>query len=170
MPEGTTIFDLHGRLLRDTFGPTLDDSDAFLVFVLFHHYQIELSGPVLTDRPNLQAGDRVHAETQRGCSGAIASLWSGSDDERASYVYWYRRWNGEWGSYGHAERLSAEEKARLRALMKELERHPFVRRIMPEDDDLLAADANDRGLESAQPDLQSMFKKPGRPDAGPSIG
>ena len=44
-------------------------------------------------------------------------------------------------SYGHAERLSVEEKSRLRDLMAELERHPFVRRFVPGDDGLLAADA-----------------------------
>jgi hypothetical protein len=141
MSEGTTIYDLHGRLLRDTFGGGLSDPDAFLIFALFHHYQVELSGPVLTDRPNMRAGDKVHADTQRGCSEALASLWAGRDDERSSYAYWYHRWNGDWGSYGHAERLSPEEKSRLRSLVAELERHPFVRRFIPEDDDLLAADA-----------------------------
>lgn len=140
MPEETTIYDLHGRLLRDTFGNGLNDFDAFLIFALFHHYQIELSGPVLTDRPSMGAGDKVHADTQRGCSEAIASLWAGSDDDRADYTYWYRRWNAEWGSYAHSERLSLAERARLRFLMAELERHPFVRRFVPEDDDLLAAD------------------------------
>src|SRR4051812_48069634 len=111
MPHPTTIDDLHGRLLRDTFGRDLDDRDAFLLFTLFHHYQIELAGPVLADRPSMGAGDRVHADTQRGCAEALASLWAGCDDERADYTYWYWRWNDEWGSYGHAEDLSAEEVA-----------------------------------------------------------
>jgi hypothetical protein len=142
MPQGTTIHDLHGRLLRDTFGRDLSDHDAFLIFALFHHYQVELEGPFLTDRPGLGAGDRIQADTQRGCAAALASLWSGCDDERGDYVYWYRRWNGDWGSYGHAEHLSAEEATRLRVLIAELERHRFVRRFVPEDgDDLTAGSA-----------------------------
>ena len=43
------IADLAGRLRRDTFPRGIKDSDAFLVFVLFHHDQIELSGPVLIE-------------------------------------------------------------------------------------------------------------------------
>jgi hypothetical protein len=140
MSQGTSIYDFHGRLLRDAFGRGLDDRDAFLIFVLFHHYQIELDGLVLTDRPGLRSGDRIHANTQRGCAEALASLWSGCADERAHYMHWYRRWNGDWGSYSHAGQLSSEEASRLRVLMAELERHPFIRRFVPEDDDLLARD------------------------------
>ena len=35
MSQGTTIYDFHGRLLRDTFGRGLDDRDAFLIFLRF---------------------------------------------------------------------------------------------------------------------------------------
>lgn len=77
MTQGTTIYDVHGRLLRD----------AFLLFACFHYYQIELDGPFLTDRPNMQGGDLVHAETQRGCAEALASLGSGCDDERSHYAH-----------------------------------------------------------------------------------
>ncbi len=66
MSQGTTIYDLHGRLLLDTFDRNLSDGDAFLIFALFHHYQIELEGPFLLDRPTMSAGDRVAADTQRG--------------------------------------------------------------------------------------------------------
>ncbi len=136
MQDGTTIYEFHGQILRDTFGCDLTDSDAFLLFALFHHYQIELSGAVVTDRPNLKAGDRIHAHTQRGCAAALASIWLASEDERADCMYWYRRWNGDWGSYGHAENLNNKESDGLRSLIQKLERHPYVRRFLPEDDDL----------------------------------
>jgi hypothetical protein len=130
--NGTTIYDFHGRLLRDTFGRDISDQDAFLLFTLFHLYQIELASPVLTDRPQLAEGDRVAALTQRHCSQALASVWAGSREQRADYTYWYWRWNGEWGSYAHAESLTEEERTRLRDLTAKLEEHPFVRRFVPE--------------------------------------
>jgi len=124
------IDDLHGRLVRDTFGRRLTDSDAFLLFVLLHSYRIVLSGPVLTDRPAVQ---EVAAHTQRGVSEALASAWAGTSDERANPYFWYYRWNGDWGSYGHAERLSLAEVERLGQLRMELERHPLVSRLEPVD-------------------------------------
>lgn len=127
---GTTIYDLHGCLFRDTFGRRLTDTDTFLVFVLFHTYRVVLSGPVLSDRPGVL---EVSADTQRGVSEALASAWAGTADERADPYFWYYRWNSDWGSYGHAERLSAEEQSRLEELRLELERHPFVSRLEPDD-------------------------------------
>ena len=128
--SGTTIYDLHGRLIRDTFGRRLNDQAAFLIFVLFHTHRIVLSAPILTDRP---AALEVAAHTQRGVSEALASVWAGTDDKRANSTYWYFRWNGEWGSYGHAERLSPEEKERFDELRTQIECHPFVRCTEPED-------------------------------------
>ena len=111
--DRTTIYDLHGRLIRDTFGRRLTDSDAFLVFVLFHCYRVVLSGPVLTDRPGV---GEVAADTQRRVSEALASAWAGTADKRADPYFWYYRWNGDWGSYGHAENLSSTETERLAQL------------------------------------------------------
>ena len=48
-------------------------------------------------------------------------------------MYWYWRWNVDWGSYGHAENLTDEELLRLRFLIEQLESHPFVKQIVPED-------------------------------------
>ena len=31
-----SIYDFHGRLLRDTFGRAIRNQDAFLLFTLFH--------------------------------------------------------------------------------------------------------------------------------------
>ena len=128
--DGVTIYDLHGRLVRDTFGRRLNDADAFLVFLLFHSYRVVLSGPVLTDRTNVR---EVAALTQRSVSEALASAWAGTADERGDPYFWYYRWNGDWGSYGHAERLSPEELVRLEELRAELERHPLVTCMEPED-------------------------------------
>jgi len=128
--DGTTIYDLHGRLIRDTFGLRLSDQDAFLVFVLFHGYRILLAGPILTDRPGVL---EVAATTQRGVAEALASAWRGTQDQRADPAFWYLRWNGEWGSYHHSERLSPAERERLDRLRAVLEQHPFVRRLEPEE-------------------------------------
>lgn len=131
--DSTTIYDFHGRLLRDTFGPNIGDQDAFLLFTLFHEYQIVLAGRVLIDRPQLAEGSSIAAITQRGCAEALASVWAGSDDDRANYTYWYYRWNGEWGSYQHASNLSEAESARLAELAAQLNEHPFVKEFVPED-------------------------------------
>jgi hypothetical protein len=128
--DGTTIDDLLGQLVRDTFGRHLSDEDAFLVFTLLHTHRVLLCGPVLTDRPGVL---EVTADTQRGVAGALASAWAGTADERADLYYWYFRWNGEWGSYEHANQLSPAERERLGQLRAEFERHPFVSRLEPED-------------------------------------
>jgi len=128
--EGTTIYDFHGRLLRDTFGRDLNDRHAFLLFTLFHTHQIDLAAPVLTDRPLVL---QVCPITQRHCAEALASVWSGCDDPRAKPAYSYWGWNGEWEAYHHVENLAGEEAERLRQLIGQLERHPFVSRIVPED-------------------------------------
>jgi hypothetical protein len=130
MSNKTTIYDLHGRLLRDTFGRRLSDNDAFLVFALFHGYRVILSADVLSDRPGIE---QVAAITQRGVSEALASMWAGTDDKRNDTYFWYFRWNGEWGSYGHAENLSPKEADRFAFLKARLEQHPFVLRFEPED-------------------------------------
>jgi hypothetical protein len=74
--DGTTIYDLHGRLVRDAFGRRLSDQDAFLVIVLFHSYRIILSAPILTDRPGIV---EVAAGTQRGVSEALAKRRHGAE-------------------------------------------------------------------------------------------
>ena len=137
MTAGTTIYDFHGRLLRDTFSGGVSDRDAFLLFALLHSYQVEISGSVLTDRPSLGAGARISARTQRDCAEALASLWRDTADERANYAHWYRHWNTDWGWYRGAENLSEEDRLRLRELIAMLECHPFVERLVPEADGLL---------------------------------
>jgi hypothetical protein len=117
-------------LIRDTFAHRLSDQDAFLVFVLFHSSRILLFGPILTDRPGVL---EVAATTQRGVAEALASAWRGTQDQRADPAFWYFRWNGDWGSYYHAERLSPAERERLDHLRLDLERHAFVRRLELED-------------------------------------
>jgi hypothetical protein len=128
--KNTTIYKLHGLLIRETFGGEFSDQDAFLIFVLFHSYRIELSSAVLSDRPGVTD---VAALTQRDVSSALASAWRGTSDERADPYFWYFRWNKEWGSYGHAENLSAEEQTRLDQLKGRLEEHPFVSQLVSED-------------------------------------
>jgi hypothetical protein len=109
----TTIRQFHARVLRDTFGGPVDDRDAFLLFMLFHLSRVELTGPVLSDRP---VCTDIAAITQRHCGAALAALWRGRDDPRADYMHWYWRWNAEWQSYAHADNLNEDEAARLRVL------------------------------------------------------
>ena len=138
MAESTTIEEFGGHIVRETIGRQINDQDAFLLFVLFHNYQIELTGPVLSNRANLGAGSLLHADTQRGCSAILASLWAGTGDPRGDYMYWYRRWTSEWGGYTRQENLTGDEKKRLLELMQALEKHPFVRRFVVDDVDLLS--------------------------------
>ena len=128
----TTIDEIRGQILRDTFGRSLSDSDAFLLFVLLHHYEIKICGNVLRDRPTLGAGSWLAPDTQRGCGAALASIWAGTGDARSDYLYWYSRWGGEWGSYEHADNLTLQESARLRELISRLQEHIFVSRLRPE--------------------------------------
>jgi hypothetical protein len=134
MPATTTIYELHARLLRDTFLGGLTDEDAFLVFALLHCYAIELTGPILSDRPDVR---EVSADTQRGVSEALTALWTDPSDPRVSAAYWYHRWNDDWRGYGHLERLTDQERVRLRELKLQLEQHPFVKQLKPDDWDPL---------------------------------
>lgn len=89
-----------------------------------------LKEPVLTDRPGISV---VAPITQWGVSDALASVWAKQEDERAKNSYWYYRWNGEWGAYDHAEKLTSAEQERLKYLQEQLEKHPFISRFEPED-------------------------------------
>lgn len=128
--EVTSLYNLHEKLIRDTFGCHLTDSDAFLVFVLFHSYKVLLSGPHLTDRPDILA---IAADTQRSVSETLASVHADTSDGRADMSYWYRRWNLDWGSYGHADHLTHAEQKRIDELKVAIERHPFVSRLLLDD-------------------------------------
>ena len=127
--QGTTIYDLRGRLLRDTFGESLVDQDAFLVFVLFHSHRVVLAEPILTDRPGIV---EVAADTQRGVSESLASMWP-KTDRRSDMYYWYYSWNGDWRGYEHADNLTDAERERLAVLKRKLEGHAFVAWFEPED-------------------------------------
>lgn len=124
-----SIYELHERIVRDTFPDGLSGADALLVFSILHSYQVELAGPVLTDRP-CGAGSLVPAGTQRECGSAIAGLWAGTEDRRAGYEHWYFEWNSRVGS---PERHTAAERIRMRDLVRQIEGHPFVARLVPED-------------------------------------
>lgn len=125
----------HERVVRESFKKGLGDEATLLLFGILHCYEIELSAPVLSDCPNLVAGSELAALTQRGCGAAVAEMWAGEDDERASYVFWYHRWQ-HWGSYPRLESLTDDERARMRWLVGQLDRHPFVARVVPEDADI----------------------------------
>ena len=128
--SGITIYEIHGRVLQDTFDNQLSDSDCFLLFTLLHQYRLILAAPVLADRPNVLD---ISALTQRGVSESLASLWVGTEDPRADPNYWYFRWNGVWGSYGHSEHLTQTEVDRLDYLRRRLEQHRFISQLIPEE-------------------------------------
>lgn len=121
-----TIYQFHSRILRDVFPTGLSDTDAFLVFCLLHNYRINVQEGSISDRASVRAIEPI---TQRDSAAAIASIWTGTDDVRASPSYWYFRWNGEWGSYGHFENLSEEESSRLKVLERQLCDHPLIARF-----------------------------------------
>ena len=137
--DTVSLDDFRGRIVRDTFGSDLSELDGLLVFAILHCYQIELSGPVLFNL-SAEAGTRIAAITQRSCSDAVAYIWSGPDEPRADEGFWYRRWQ-TWQADGRPEALQPDERARMRWLMQQLERHPFVSRIVAEDFDPAAEPA-----------------------------
>ena len=78
--EPTTYQELHGRLLRDTFGHDLSDEDALLLFTIFHYHQVELSRPqVFADekRPDIYYRVLAGPLPRRQCAEALASVWAG---------------------------------------------------------------------------------------------
>lgn len=127
------IADFHIQIICDTFDAGLTEADSLLLFAVLHSYQIEVAGPVMRDRPAVGAGTLVPAITQRHCSEAVAALWAG-DPRCGHYTFWYHCWQ-EWGSYSRFEQLTPAERARMRTLIAELERHPFVTRLVPEEFD-----------------------------------
>jgi hypothetical protein len=132
MLDNSTIHGFHGQLLRDTFGSNISDRDAFLLFLLFHQFQIELAGPVLTDRPKLAAADRIAAITQwasagplprcgRGARIAVPTIRIGTSAGTAS------------GAPTPTPKSHQDELARLRDLTALLKKHPFAKRLVPEE-------------------------------------
>lgn len=127
------VADFHARIVRDTFDAGLSEADSLLLFAVLHSYQVEVSGPVLSNCPVVGAGSLIAAITQRHCGEVLSALWPG-DLRRDDYMYWYRAWQ-DWGSYSRFDDLTAAERARMRWLIGQLERHPFVTRLVPEDFD-----------------------------------
>jgi hypothetical protein len=128
-PTGVALSAFHSTLLRESFPTGLGDEDAVLVFTLLHCYAIELTGPVLSDCPQVELLPPI---TQRHCGEVLASLWESTLDPRNDYFFWYSRWN-EWGSYSRVEAISAVERDSLMQLKQQLERHPLVKRLVPGD-------------------------------------
>src|SRR5262245_54657491 len=147
--DAVPVADFHARIVRDTFDAGLSEADSLLLFAVLHSYQIEVSGPVLSNCPAVGVGSLIAAITQRCCGEAVAALWPG--DDRGDYMFWYRAWQ-DWGSYSRFDDLTAAERARMRWLIGQLEQHPFVTRLVPEDFDP-AADLAEPG---AAPDRGSM--------------
>lgn len=133
--EPTTYRELHGRLLRDTFGRDITDADALLLFTAFHYHQVELSRPQVCaeeKRPDIYYRVLAGPLPLRQCAEALASVWAGELDVRAEPSHWLCRWQADWGGYVRVRRLSEVEVARLYELVGRLERHPFVARFIPD--------------------------------------
>lgn len=125
--------DVWGVVVRDTFPDRLSDADALLLFNILHLYAIEPAVPLPPDTPWLVDG-RFEGDTQRGCGATLAGLWAGADDWRANPVNWYYEWNVRM-NYSGASRLTPEQRARTRELIRQIEQHPLVARLVPEDFD-----------------------------------
>jgi hypothetical protein len=127
VPDGITLDDLHERLIRETLGSEINDRQAYLIFSLFHTHQIELTGPIVNDCPEIVI---IPAMTQRHCSEILASFWPETSDVRGNYVHWYWKWNTDWNS---GENLTEDDTECLRQLIEQLEGHAFISRIVYED-------------------------------------
>jgi hypothetical protein len=124
---------LHEQLTVETFRGPLSDEDALLLMTLLHMYRIVLVGNVSGDRPPVS---QLDGATQRRAARAVSALWQGRQDERSNYFHWYRKWDTEWSGYQHLENLSPHEIERLQKLKQRLARHPYVRRLEPEERDM----------------------------------
>jgi hypothetical protein len=131
--EQVPLADFHSHVVRDSFPNGLSEQDSLLLFTVLHCYQFELAGSVISGTPAIAARTRLSAETQRGCGDLVAELWP-AEVPQSNYMHWYRLWN-EWGSYSRFAELTCSERSRMRWLISELEKHPFVARLVPEDFD-----------------------------------
>lgn len=128
------LMGFHKRVVCETFRRRMSDKSGLLLFTILHCYQIKVAGVGIVDVRCDDDGPLLAPLTQRGCGEVVASMWTGKDDPRGSCSYWYFLWN-EWGSYSRFDRLTPEERARMRRMMAELERHPFVAWLIPDDFD-----------------------------------
>jgi len=124
----TTLNSFHENLILDLFDASMADADAFLVFHILHGYEIKVRPGVISDC----TASTVAAITQRHASSCLAALWHGARDERSSSQFWYRRWNGSWGSYGHSEHLADGEATRLDELLAKFRAHAWIVGLSPE--------------------------------------
>ena len=124
----TTLTSFHENLVLDLFDGSISDTDAFLVFHILHGYEFQVRSGVLSDC----SASTVAAITQRHAASCLAAVCRGARDERSGSQFWYRRWNGSWGSYGHSEHLSDGEAARLNELLTRFRAHAWIVGLAPE--------------------------------------
>ena len=111
LPEGLAAF------LADKCD---SEEDALALVILLHTHRIQWR----TD---------IAALTQRGASAVVADAWSDrQDNARTNYMYWYRRFNLE-TPFEVAEDISPRWSEKVEALRRELEAHPGVLSVEPED-------------------------------------
>jgi len=138
MEKFTTRNNYHAKVIAEVFDQSLSDADAMLVMALLHEYCFHLPGPILRDATSVQS---FSALTQRDAGTCLARIWRGTDNPRASYAHWYHAWNGEWGSYGRLESLTRAERQRMSELKQQIETHPAVTELIPEDWDIIRGEA-----------------------------
>ena len=127
----TTRNNYHAKVIAEVFDQSLSDPDAMLVMALLHMESFQLPGPILRDAVSLRT---FAALTQRHAGKCLARIWRGTDNPRGSYIHWYHEWN-VWGSYGRLESLTRAERQRMARLQQQIEAHPAVSKLTPEDDD-----------------------------------
>ena len=110
--------------VRGTFDTSLSDRECFLLFGILHNCSMGF-----TERGNWAP------LTQRGAASALASIWTGIDQEKADYVYWYSRWLLCWGGPSAFGKLEGDELELLDNIRARLQSHSSVEYVTPEAED-----------------------------------
>ena len=102
----------------------VNDTDGLMWMALFHLHRVFLREPI--------AGVReIGPLSQRGAAMAIADSWADAEDERSTYMYWYRRYNLE-TPYESIADVPSKHLTRLRQLQDRLRLEPRVADVVPD--------------------------------------
>ena len=120
----------HEQLLVEVFPKRLNRADSMLLFALLHTHDVNLISSAVSDAPTITKFVPI---TQRHCADCLASMWRGTDDDRANDAHWYWEWSTEW-SYDRVDALADRELERFQEIREAIEQHPAIVSLTPEDD------------------------------------
>jgi len=120
---------LHRDWVAFLLGSNPDDFSALAVMALMHTHNIALSQSP-DDRPGVGA---LNAITQRHAATLLATSWPDeADSQRTDPYYWFARFNAEM-PYELVDDMPNEIRGRVEFLREQLEQHPTVTLVSPED-------------------------------------